>query len=64
MMRSRKNLLVLAIVFMVFAAVFSVLFWADVSMAAKTGLFVLGFGSGFMFGGWVTRQNRLPNSQN
>jgi len=36
----------LSILFIVFAVVFSVVFWGDVSLAAKIGFFVTGFGSG------------------
>lgn len=56
-MRSNNNLLILAIVFFAFAAGFSVVFWEDVSLAAKIGLFVLGFGSGVTAGQWFARQS-------
>jgi hypothetical protein len=56
-MRSNNNLIILAIVFFVFAAGFSVVFWEDVSLAAKIGLFVLGFGSGVTAGQWFARQS-------
>ncbi len=56
-MRSGKNLVGLSIMFFVFAAVFSVVFWQDVSLAAKIGLFVLGFGSGSTFGQWFAKRN-------
>jgi hypothetical protein len=36
--------------FIVFAVVFSVVFWGDVSLAAKIGFFALGFGSGVTAG--------------
>jgi len=36
----------------IFAAVFSVVFWAEASLAAKIGLFVLGFGFGVTAGQW------------
>jgi hypothetical protein len=55
-MRSGNNLAVIAILFFVFAAAFSVIFWEDASAAAKIGMFVLGFGSGSAFGGWVTKR--------
>ena len=55
-MRSGKNFLGLAIMFFVFATAFSIIFWADVSMAAKIGMFALGFGSGVTFGGWFYRR--------
>ncbi len=55
-MRSKRNLLGLSIIFFVFAAVFSIIFWEDVALAAKIGLFVLGFGSGGMAGQWFAKQ--------
>ena len=55
-MRSRNRLLALAIMFFVFAAAFSVMFWSDVSLAAQIGMFVLGFGSGVTFGNWFSRR--------
>lgn len=56
-MGSGKNLLGLAIMFFVFAIVFSILFWFDVSTAAKIGMFVLGFGTGGTFGGWIASRD-------
>ena len=58
-MRSGKNLLGVAIMFLVFAVVFSIVFWSDVSTAAKIGMFVLGFGSGGAFGGWLSKRHGL-----
>jgi hypothetical protein len=58
-MKTRNRLLALAIMFFVFAAGFSVIFWGEVSVAAKIGLFALGFGSGLTFGGWVSRRNQV-----
>ena len=49
-----RNQLALAIAFFVFAAAFSVIFWGDVSLAAKIGMFVLGFGSGAAFRAWFS----------
>ena len=43
--------------FFVFAAAFSVVFWVDVSLAAKIGLFVLGFGSGVTAGQWLAKRS-------
>jgi hypothetical protein len=56
-MSAGKNLIAIAVLFFVFAAVFSTIFWADVSAAAKVGMFALGFGSGSAFGGWLLTQN-------
>jgi hypothetical protein len=55
-MKSGKNLFALATMFLVLAAAFSVVFWSEVSLAAKIGMFVLGFGSGGAFAGWFGRR--------
>jgi hypothetical protein len=56
-MKSNNYLIGLSILFFVFAAAFSFILWADVSLAAKIGLFVLGFGSGVTAGIWFVRRN-------
>ena len=56
MMKSVRNQLALAIVFFVFAVALSLIFWSDVSLAAKIGMFALGFGSGISFAGWLTNR--------
>ena len=56
-MKSKNALIILSILFFVFAAAFSVLFWGDVPMAAKIGLFVFGFGSGVTAGQWFARRS-------
>ncbi|UCF27110.1 MAG: hypothetical protein JSW42_10740 [Chloroflexota bacterium] len=58
-MKSSNSLIGVSILFFVFAAAFSVLFWGDVSWAAKIGLFVLGFGSGVTAGQWLARRSSL-----
>jgi hypothetical protein len=55
-MKSQNYLIGVSILFFVFAAAFSVLFWGDVSVAAKIGLFALGFGSGVTAGHWFARR--------
>lgn len=60
-MKYRNGQFALALMFFVFAVVFSVLFWAEVSIAVKVGLFAFGFGSGVMFGGWIAYRNQLQN---
>ena len=57
MIKSGRNLFALTMMFFVFALVFSIVFWSDVSLAARIGMFVLGFGSGGSFAGWFTRRN-------
>ena len=56
-MKANSYLIALSILFIVLAAAFSVLFWADVSLPAKIGLFVLGFGSGITAGQWFARRS-------
>ena len=56
-MKSNNYLIGLSILFFVLAAAFSVVFWADVSLAARTGFFSLGFGSGVTAGQWYARRS-------
>ena len=56
-MRSSNMLIGLSIMFFVFAAAFSVIFWADVSWGVKIAFFVLGFGSGVTAGQWLARRS-------
>jgi hypothetical protein len=55
-MKSNNILMGLSILFFVLAAAFSLAFWANVSLAAKIALFVLGFGSGVTAGQWLARR--------
>jgi len=55
-MKSNNMLIGLSILLFVLAAALSLVFWADVSLAAKIGLFVLGFGSGVTAGQWFARR--------
>jgi len=45
-MKLNNYLIGLSILFFVFAAAFSVVFWGDISLVAKVGFFALGFVSG------------------
>ena len=56
-MNSNNMLIGLSILLFVLAAALSLVFWADVSLAAKIGLFVLGFGSGVTAGQWFARRS-------
>jgi hypothetical protein len=56
-LKSNNYLIGLSILFFVFAAAFSVVFWGDVSFAAKVGFFALGFGSGVTAGQWFARRS-------
>jgi hypothetical protein len=49
-MKSNNILIGLSIMFFLIAVALSVVIWSDVSLAAKIGLFVLGFGSGVAAG--------------
>jgi hypothetical protein len=62
-MKSNNYLIVLSIVFLVFAGGFSVVFWGDVSLVAKIGLFVLGFGSGVTAGQWFAKRHWTHKSK-
>ena len=55
-MKSNNILIGLSILFFVLAAAFSLVFWADVSLAVKIAFFVLGFGSGVTAGQWFARR--------
>jgi hypothetical protein len=57
-MKSSNAFLGLAIMFLVFAAVFSVVLWNDVSLAAKIAFFALGFGSGIATGQWIAKRSK------
>ena len=56
-MKSKNVLIGLSILFFVLAVAFSLLFWADVSLVAKIGFFVLGFGSGVTAGQWFATRS-------
>jgi len=56
-MKSNNYLIILSILFFVFASGFSVVFWGDISLVAKIGLFVLGFGSGVTAGQWFAKRS-------
>jgi len=46
-MTSRSSAIPVALMFFVFAAAFSVVFWPEVSIAAKVAFFATGVGCGF-----------------
>ena len=56
-MKSNNYLIILSILFFVFAGGFSVVFLGDISLVAKIGLFVLGFGSGVTAGQWFAKRS-------
>jgi hypothetical protein len=57
-MRRRRSPLAIAAIFFVFAAAFSVIFWPDVSVAAKLAFFVTGAGFGIGIGGFANQRSR------
>jgi hypothetical protein len=56
-MKSNNYLIGLSILFFVLAVAFALVLWADVSLVAKIGFFVLGFGSGVTAGQWFARRS-------
>jgi hypothetical protein len=56
-MKSPKVLIGLSIMFFVIAVALSMVIWNDVSLAAKMGLFVLGFGSGVAACRWLAARS-------
>ena len=61
-MSKRKNFISISVLFFLFAAVFSVVLWPDVSDAAKIAFFATGVGCGVGIGRFIGRQT--PNSKN
>jgi bacteriorhodopsin len=57
-MKSNNSLIVMAILFLLFATVMSVVIWADVSSAVKFGFFAFGFGAGIPTGVLISRRQR------
>jgi len=56
-MKANNRMIGVSIMFLLFAAAFSIIFWDDVSLAPKIGYFVTGFGSGVAAGVWFARRN-------
>ena len=57
-MRRRRSPIVVAVMFFIFAAAFSVIFWPDVSVAAKLAFFATGIGCGVGIAGFVRQRSR------
>ncbi len=55
-MKSRNTFIVFSIMFFVLAVALSLAIWNDVSLAAKIGFFVFGFGSGVTAGLWLAKR--------
>ena len=55
-MKSNNSLIIMAVMFLLFATVSSVVIWSDVSTAAKIGFFAFGYGAGIPTGVLVSRR--------
>ena len=55
-MKSNNSLIIMAVMFLLFATVSSVVIWADISTAAKIGFFAFGYGAGIPTGVLVSRR--------
>ena len=56
-MKSNNSLIIMAVMFLLFATVSSVVIWSDVSIAAKIGFFAFGYGAGIPTGVLVSRRH-------
>ena len=57
-MRHRAASVPLAVMFVVFAAAFSVIFWPEVSLAAKFAFFATGVGCGIGIGRFTVQRRQ------
>ena len=57
-MKSNNTLIIMAVLFLLFATVSSVVIWSDVSTAAKIGFFAFGYGAGITTGILIARRQR------
>jgi hypothetical protein len=57
-MKSNNSLIIISILFLLFATFASVAVWSDISSAAKIGLFAFGFGAGVPNGVLISRRQR------
>ena len=57
-MKSNNSLIIMAVMFLLFATVSSVVIWSDVSTAAKIGFFAFGYGTGITTGILIARRQR------
>lgn len=57
-MKSNNSLIIMAVMFLLFATVSSVVIWSDVSIAAKIGFFAFGYGAGITTGILIARRQR------
>ena len=57
-MKSNNSLIIMSILFLLFATVASVVSWSNVPSAARVGLFAFGFGAGIPTGALISRRQR------
>ena len=57
-MKSNNRLIIMAVLFLLFAVVSSIVIWADISTAAKIGFFAFGYGAGITTGILIARRQR------
>ncbi len=57
-MKSNNGLIIMAVLFLLFAVVSSIVIWADISTAAKIGFFAFGYGAGIPTGFIISRRQR------
>ncbi|HET7144825.1 MAG TPA: hypothetical protein VFI68_12465 [Anaerolineales bacterium] len=57
-MKSNNGLIFISILFLLFAAVASVVIWSDIPSAVRVGLFAFGFGAGVPAGALISRRQR------
>ena len=58
-MKSKNALIAVAIMFLIFAIIFGIVFWGSVSLSAKIAFFACGFGSGISTGRLIGRERSL-----
>jgi len=58
-MKSKNSLIAVAIMFLVLAIAFGIVFWGSVSLSAKIAFFACGFGSGICAGRFIGREGSL-----
>jgi hypothetical protein len=57
-MKSNNSLIMMTILFLLFATVSSVAIWSDVSSAVRIGFFAFGYGAGIPAGVLISRRQR------
>jgi hypothetical protein len=55
-MKSENTLIIISIMFFIFAAATSLIIWSDVSIAAKIAFYAFGVGTGVTFGLWMAKR--------